>query len=147
MHLHRVTWQQLLSSNLKLGALRAQSFHGSWTRARPSGLCCFLIFPPSPIIRGETDSTECDVMKVDLSIGGSFPSVGSGPRCKQGTVRYVLLCSMFHTEDPCGLFKIWVICGCTDLLILLGVRKSELRKATNSFSLINGSLIFYSTFC
>lgn len=144
MHLHRVAWQQLLSSNLKLGALRAQSFHGSRTRVRPSGLCCFLIFPPSPIIRGETD---CDVMKVDLSIGGSFPSVGRGPSWKQGTVRSVLLCSTFHTEGPCCLFKIWVISGCTDLLILLGGRKSELRKATNSFTLINGSLIFYSTFC
>lgn len=74
-----------------------------------------------------------------------FPFSGEWSQLKAGNCP--LRSSLFHTEDQCCLFKIWVICGCTDLLILLGVRKSELRKATNSFSLINGSLIFYSTFC
>lgn len=103
------------------------------------------MFSPSPIIRGETYRSWChESGPFQRRI---FPFSGEWSQLKRGTVRSVLLCWTVHTEVPCRLFTIWVICGCTDLLILLGVRKSELRKATNSFSLTSGSLIFYSTFC
>ncbi len=38
----------------------------------------FLIFPGSPLIKSEAYCTDCDVMKVDFSRGGGFPSGGSG---------------------------------------------------------------------
>lgn len=38
--LHWVAWQQLLSSNPKVGAVHAQIFHSWWTRGRLFAPCC-----------------------------------------------------------------------------------------------------------
>lgn len=85
--------------------------------------------------------------------GQVFPCSGEWSQLKGGTVRSMLLCWTLYTGVPCCLFNIWAICGCTDLLILLGVRKSHLRKATGSFSLPNWqfhlllSILFMQLFC
>lgn len=36
-------------------------------------------FNISPLIKSEAYCTDCDVMRVDFSRGGGFPSGGSGP--------------------------------------------------------------------
>lgn len=53
-----------------------------------------LIFPGSPLIRSEAYCTNCDVVKVDFSRGGCFPSGGSGNSWKEELS--IQCCSVQH---------------------------------------------------